>query len=538
MPSRHRTTSPARLTAFGAVAALVLSLLAAFAGTTASARVAPDGDAKQVTASSSQRRAVSALDRVRSVFDSRQAGRRIDATMALRDLANTRTALTGADRAAAEALLARPTDPEGDGNLDYGAVPEAPPLCDTDICVHYVTSGPHAVDLTDLSPVNGIPDYVETAAATLDDVHDNFLAAGYREPKPDGTFGGNDLIDIYLGNIGVNGLYGYCTSDQPEPDPTPSTYDRWAYCVLDNDYSASEFPTNTPLENLQVTVAHEYFHAVQYAYDRYEDAWLLEATAAWVEDELYDGVDDNLQYLASSQMRSPKTPLDTFGNSFHYGTWSFFRFLSEKFKEKKGPLPRIVLDIYQRADGAAGGRDEYSWQAVDKVLQGKRTSGAAMLGAYAVANRRPGKAYAEGNKYPTAPLVGSLNITARKGAKAALKLDHLATATGKLVPKGLSSKSWKLKLTFNMTPKSTGSLALVTTTPRSGKVSTVKIALDKSGDAVKRIPFSSSKVANVEVTLVNGSGRFACFRSPGNYSCSGNPKDDNLVQKFTAFAVR
>ena len=26
---------------------------------------------------------------------------------------------------------------------------------------------------------------------------------------------------VYVGNIGGDGVYGYCTSDQPEPDPTP-----------------------------------------------------------------------------------------------------------------------------------------------------------------------------------------------------------------------------------------------------------------------------------------------------------------------------
>ena len=83
--------------------------------------------------------------------------------------------------------------------------------------------------------------------------------------------------------------------------------------MLDNDYAADEFPTNTPIENLQVTIAHEYFHAVQFGYDIAEDPWFLEATAAWVEDIMYDRVDDNLQYLRQSPLRMPRTPMDTFG---------------------------------------------------------------------------------------------------------------------------------------------------------------------------------------------------------------------------------
>ena len=62
-------------------------------------------------------------------------------------------------------------------------------------------------------------------------------------------------------------LARYCASD----DPTTSR-NAWAYCVLDNDYSPSEFGTrNTPAQNFQVTAAHEYFHAVQFGYDVGED---------------------------------------------------------------------------------------------------------------------------------------------------------------------------------------------------------------------------------------------------------------------------
>ena len=62
-----------------------------------------------------------------------------------------------------------------------------------------------------------------------------------------------------------------------------------AYCVVDNDYSPAEFPgVVNGLPALQVTAAHEFFHAVQFAYNAFQDSWLLESTAAWVEDEAFD----------------------------------------------------------------------------------------------------------------------------------------------------------------------------------------------------------------------------------------------------------
>jgi hypothetical protein len=47
--------------------------------------------------------------------------------------------------------------------------------------------------------------------------------------------------------------------------------------VLDDDYSTSQFP-DPPLVSLDVTAAHEFFHAVQFAYDYFEDSWLMEGT--------------------------------------------------------------------------------------------------------------------------------------------------------------------------------------------------------------------------------------------------------------------
>ena len=91
-------------------------------------------------------------------------------------------------------------------------------------------------------------------------------------------------------------------------------------------------PTHTPLENLQVTAAHELFHAVQFAYDYYEDGWFMEATATWAEDELFDDVNDNVQYLRRSPITLPGRPMDKFEDDgvFHYGVWIFFRYLTER----------------------------------------------------------------------------------------------------------------------------------------------------------------------------------------------------------------
>ena len=168
-----------------------------------------------------------------------------------------------------------------------------------------------------------------------------YAAAGYRQPKPDGGLGGNAQDRHLRRRPAEPGLYGYCTTDQ-QTQSGPGRFDVWAFCVVDNDYAG--FPTNTPLENLQVTVAHEYFHAIQFAYDFLDDGWAMEATAAWVEDEVYDDVNDNVQYLNDSPITDRKRSIDKFGGLFHYGVWIFFRYLTEKFPAETGGLPTIIRD--------------------------------------------------------------------------------------------------------------------------------------------------------------------------------------------------
>src|SRR5205823_2620737 len=161
-------------------------------------------------------------------------------------------------------------------------VPEAgnSPLCSAHYCVHWVASSADAPPLTD-SNGNGVPDWVETVSQTAENVYSvENGALGWRTPKGDGTRGGgSNLTDIYLADVGGSGLYGYSA-----PDPQPDGHRLFAYLVLDNDFSKSQFPSySTPVDPLDVTLAHEYNHVLQFGYDAEEETWMLESTAVWME---------------------------------------------------------------------------------------------------------------------------------------------------------------------------------------------------------------------------------------------------------------
>jgi hypothetical protein len=468
-------------------------------------------------------RAKEALADVQALLDGRGDARshadRRGLTLALRDLIALRNALPASQQDDVARILARPA--------------RDATSCSAVICVHYKISGADAPPLDDLD-VDGVPDYVEQVRDTTQQVHSDFVNAGYRRPKGDGTRGGNgeNKVDIYLEDL--NGVYGYCTTDEGGSSRT-----RWAYCGLDNDYAG--FP-NTPIENIRVTAAHEYFHAIQYAYDAFEDGWILESTATWVEDELFDAVNDNRAYLGTSPMTFPFVPIDTFDpdSGFHYGTWIWWRYLTEKFKAKTGKLPKLVLDVWNRLDArGSSAPDDYSTQGLARVLGKRKTSLRNELQKFFAANRHPRTVYEEGNAYPAAPTDLKLGYggATRKGAFS--KLFHMAASTVRLNPNNLSQRDWRLKLSFNAQNKAQGGAFVVIVYKKGGGLSTSLIRLNRKGNGAKTVPFSSRNIDHVDVIFVNASSRFNCFQSATSpYSCLGFGKDDGRRSEFFGKAFR
>jgi hypothetical protein len=253
-PPRARRYPALLLAVLASVSALLVTTLSmpASASTQPSGRVAATHPKTTAKHHSAEFRARHALARAqKALAPSTPAAERPDATLALRNLWLLKDSLSPADRAVAEKLAGRPSKPSTVGNAN--------------ILVHY--------DPAELGTGYTIND----ALASLTYVSDTYAGSGYRRPKSDGSKGGDGRIDIYLDSL-EPGLYGYCTTDQKRLDK-PGHYDVWAYCVLDNDYAG--FPAHTPLQNLQVTAAHEYYHATQFAYDIADDGWFLESTATW-----------------------------------------------------------------------------------------------------------------------------------------------------------------------------------------------------------------------------------------------------------------
>lgn len=187
--------------------------------------------------------------------------------------------------------------------------------------LHYTISGTHAVDPTDSAPANGIPDYVESMGAEFQNVESvEVTFMGWVQPPSDGVKGGDNRYDIYIMRINAYGIT-YRESLVRSPYPNSAT----SYVAMRNSYTGL---SGTPLGLMQVTAAHEYNHAIQFTYDAYEQTWVMEGTATWMEDEVYDDVNDYIGYLPEF-FGNPDIALYSTKGYHEYGSCIFFKYMSE-----------------------------------------------------------------------------------------------------------------------------------------------------------------------------------------------------------------
>jgi hypothetical protein len=466
-----------------------------------------------------------------------------DATLVLRDLVVTADALpTVAQRRAAHGILARPTDGNTEADEFAPKYVKGHPVgsdCGAHVCVHWVEDntansvhGGTSATGND-ADVSTVPTFVKNTLTTMERVYAaEVTRMGYRKPLSDGTLGGDGKTDVYLADVGADSYYGYCTSDDAA-DSQQSQID--AYCVLDNDYRAGQFPVHTPLQNLQVTAAHEFFHAVQFAYDAYEDDWLMEGTAAWMEDQLYDGVNDNRQYLQASQLAAPYLALDAGAGGAEYGAWIFWRYLSESAGAGTADDPTVVRDVWD----AAVGETSYSMLALAHVLHARGTSMTQAFTTFGSWIRSPGRYFSEGAAYRAAPLDRSKTLTNahRSSPTWSVPMDHLTHSFARFTPGSSLTGSWHLRVTLDLPATSRGAAARVLVHRKDGSLLVRPVTLSSAGNATSTVTFSRSTVSSVEVDMVNASTRYECWQGEST-SCQGLALDDGLTAHLTGKAVR
>lgn len=195
--------------------------------------------------------------------------------------------------------------------------------------IHYDVTGDNTVfhPLEDINPPDGVPDYVNRCGDYLSIAYESYVfGMGYDPPPFDGGEGGDDLYDIYLTD--VTGI----TVPEAPSDQYPGRPAYTSFIELGCDVRSFRYPVN-PLPHLRVLAAHEFFHAVQFAYRAFSSdttAWWFESCATWAEDQVFDDVND-LYYDLEDYLVRPHRSLYLTPGQFIYGSWLLPEYLSETY---------------------------------------------------------------------------------------------------------------------------------------------------------------------------------------------------------------
>ncbi len=296
--------------------------------------------------------------------------------------------------------------------------------------IHYATDGFNAVyepTLDTLDGGDGIPDYINKVAEIADSVWAYAIDdLGFPAPPRDDFYpaGLDSTYDIYIEGLG-SAYYG-ATYSEVIVDAQSAT----SVLVLDNNYNFPPYNEytgdprdfNRRLDAVRVTVAHEFFHAIHFGMDWTEwegsddlqaRIYWWEMSAVWMEEMMYDDVNDYYGYLPSF-FNYPWVGLRNFNTTAYplalhpYGAAVFPIFLTERWGD-----PTIVRKIWEQCrDLGVGPQFGIAVDNVVKEVTGGTFGLTGAMREFSVwnmftgsrANRAPaGIGYSEKEFYPVIP---------------------------------------------------------------------------------------------------------------------------------------
>jgi hypothetical protein len=287
--------------------------------------------------------------------------------------------------------------------------------------IHYTRTGSDAVYQPNNVNGSGVPLFVVKVAEICDSVFfRDIFDLGYSPPPADGFYpeGGDNKFDVYLRNLNGSG-FGLTYLDSAYIDGLGTTRGT-AFIELDNDYAEIPIYSSRPLDAVRVTVAHEYFHAIQFGIDfteaeDYNDPILpqrywMEMSATWMEEEHYDHINDYYYYLPNF-FDKPNESLQAFRSTtdLHpYASVVYPLYLSERFNKD------VIREIWTKCSRSIG--PDFllaAAEVIDSVSNGT-ASFVSTFGEFAIWNyftradvranlAPPGIGYSEKAFYPAIP---------------------------------------------------------------------------------------------------------------------------------------
>ncbi|MBD3217484.1 MAG: T9SS type A sorting domain-containing protein [candidate division Zixibacteria bacterium] len=256
--------------------------------------------------------------------------------------------------------------------------------------IHYATEGVHAARTDEnlgINPTTGVPEYVESTAVIFDYVYEYQMdTLGYDDPPTDDFYpeGGDARFDVYLvdlATVGWGNAYGVTFPDRQFG--TGGQYST-AFQALDNDYYEIEIYAERPLDAVRVTAGHEFFHVTQFGYDalEFEDRldrhhW-LEMSAVWMEEEIYDEVNDYYNYLPAYLSYIHRSLYTHTPGLYQYGAVLWPQYLTDKWGRD------IIRDIWDKCEAELGPNviENGFSDAIEQFSGGEYTFGEALSELY------------------------------------------------------------------------------------------------------------------------------------------------------------
>ncbi len=228
--------------------------------------------------------------------------------------------------------------------------------------IHFSRAGSSAVPALDADS-SGVPDFVEEVAEVYVDVLAHYESLGFRPPESDADIpdnGGDDRFDVYLVDFAGVGD-GAFRQDSCLSENTDRCI---GFMTQENDYVGYGYPST--LYANRILGSHEFFHAIQAAYDVDQGSVLSEGTAVWGT-ESFDPTLSDFEAFAPGYLENADRPLDQPlpgpVDPFSYGAAVFFQFLSERYD------PDAIRILLERTEnGGPGGADPMWMAQLDAVV--------------------------------------------------------------------------------------------------------------------------------------------------------------------------
>ena len=206
--------------------------------------------------------------------------------------------------------------------------------------IHYDTIGVDAPVMDDTND-NNIPDYIEEVGIIADSSRKVIvdIMGFYSEPDDD-----DGIYDIYIEDRG-SGSYGFNAIDNQQTGSS--------YIVIDDEYEESDYYI-PGLNTMRLTVAHEFFHAVQRAYRIYPNTsgYFYEMSSTWIEDVIVPDGNDYIFWVDNFFNNPDQDIDDTNGYSIalygHYLT----QVIEQEPNQMSSSIIREIWEYFQNVNNA------------------------------------------------------------------------------------------------------------------------------------------------------------------------------------------